>query len=145
LLTEIYLVVVLVIALLGGGTNKYKQILQICIKDSIPTYQYKFDFRSNFLFWTHRPALYKVFKLYIIEVKNSFMPLKVMAYSNQVTHSSPNGPLYQPPSYIYNFPYMSLQVDISASDKGGKGQYLLMDSIYKGRNDFELIDITYSL
>jgi hypothetical protein len=36
LLSEIYLVIVLVIALLGGGINKYKQI-QICIKDSIPT------------------------------------------------------------------------------------------------------------
>jgi hypothetical protein len=38
-----------------------------------------------------------------------------MAYTNQVTHSSPNDPRYQLPSYIYNFPYMSLQVDISAS------------------------------
>jgi hypothetical protein len=53
------------------------------------------------------------------EVKNSFMPLKAMAYTYQVTHSSPNDPPYQPPSYIYTFPYMSLQVDISA-DKRGK-------------------------
>jgi hypothetical protein len=36
LLSDIYLVVVLVIALLGGGRNKYKQI-QIYIKNSILT------------------------------------------------------------------------------------------------------------
>jgi hypothetical protein len=54
-----------------------------------------------------------------IKSLNLFMLLKAIVYTNQVTCSSPNDPLYQLPSYIYNFPYISLQVDISA-DKEGK-------------------------
>jgi hypothetical protein len=105
-LSEIYLVVVLVIALLGGVTNRYKQI-QICIKDSIPA-SINLTLDS---FFGHMGLPYIKS---LTEVKNPFIPLKAMAYSNQVTHSSSNDPPYQPPSYIYNFPYMSLQVDISA-------------------------------
>jgi hypothetical protein len=82
------------------NTNKYKN----CIEDNIPT-------SLNFT-WDQISFVGHIGLTYIQSLNRSqeFMPLKAMAYSNQIKDSSPSYPRYQPPGYIYNFPYISLQV-----------------------------------